>query len=202
MPIITFENKWALNFSPLTESTYKMNYHDTISYGDQIKNCLESLDDKEDQHAILSAKIICQAFGYQSIDDITDILVLKVLMNTSNNLCLKIAVPHPLSTNECYVGTFVLNAAMNIINLDHVETLKRKVPPLPLFKVPEKAWYEFNFKENTDPNKLAHSATASTPKKKTGLCDSYRTLPISDEMLAKIMADNLSINDNNSGFKP
>lgn len=186
MPTISFEDNWDLNHSEFIESTYKVYRNTSISYADQITTCLENLHDKEDQNSVRSASIICAAFGYESINVITELNVLRLTTNAKCELCLKIAALHPSSDNDCLVGTFVLDGAMNIIATQRVETLKRKVPPLPKFKVPEASWFTFIFDENKNPN---------IPTQTSINCDfmksaraSYRQLPISDEMLANLSA--------------
>ncbi len=182
MPRITYADNWSTILSTLADSS---KYNEKLTHAGKFMQNLEELSDFDDDSSTFSiqnAHIIQKSFGYRHFNDISELHVLKLILNDKGNLCLKIAVEHPASADTCLVGTFNLDHALNIHSVDKLDTVQRKIPrlSLPKFVLPV-AQENQNEKENTPP--FSNIVSAKMPFWQQAK-KSYTQLPVSDELLA------------------
>lgn len=190
MPLtITFEDNWTATLSTFANSRYKTEGNTVFTHADQIESCLDDLSDLDNYYSLHSANVLQNAFEYKSFNDITQLHVIKLSLNNAGILCLKIAAPHPQSTDACLVGTFTLDPTMNILAVDKVESIQRKIPrlTLPNGKLPLATIAEDQCaKENISPNFKSNTPFKSDFWQQAE--SSHRTLPVSDDLLARLLA--------------
>lgn len=180
MPRITYADNWSTILSSFASSS---KYNEKFTNVDKIKHNLEELSDFDDDSStpsIQNAYIIQKTFGYRHFNDISELHVLKLILNDKGNLCLKVAATHPTSADTCLVGTFNLDHALNIHSVDKLDNVQRNIPRLALPKFALPTLHE-NEKENAPP--ISNKVCAKIPFWQQAR-QSYTKLPVNDELLA------------------
>ena len=200
MPRITYADNWSTILPSFADSS---KYNEKLTNAGKIMHNLEELSDFDDDSSTFSiqnAHIIQKAFGYRHFNDISELHVLKLILNHKGNLCLKIAVEHPASADTCLVGTFNLDYALNLHSVDKLDTVQRKIPrlALPKFALPVVQENQ-NEKENAPPN--SNKVSAKMPFWQQAN-QSYTKLPISDELLALLNSATHSDDEPRALIKP